>query len=555
MGQDSFKLGDGRVPLLIGVTGHRDLRLEDVPHLENSVQSVFDQLRVDAPNSPFILLSQLAEGADRLVAKVALSAGAVLFAPMPFSIEDYESDFATDSSKGEFRKLAAQAEKVFAVPRIRTERERGYTDANIYVVRHCDVLIALWDGEESENQGGTAQAVHFKLNGVPSSEDLSQRDFDAPETGPVFQIVTPRQSGSEAPLGAFSLNLRFAGDIENGQEKFRRKLEYLETYNRDVRRLKPSGKRFALGCERLKVPESVSGIDNAFQVADALAQDFQRRRQRSLRVSIGCVLIAIISFETFADIVPDPILGTLYPALLIAALVIYLYDRKQDYLRKHLDYRALAEGMRVQYYWNLVEVPHNVGNEYLRQHRSELDWIRSSLRSLGMMASLADSQQIASEMDRFVYVADAWVFGQRRYFAKTVQRVGKWLGRQEKKISIAFVFGLSVAMVICIAQWTISDWARIWRDRLIWLLVVVPAVAAVAGNYADKLASYEQIRRCDCMIGIFDRALRKLREHLAAQDFESARDLIFELGKEALEENAEWVITRRDRELDPPEAG
>jgi tetratricopeptide (TPR) repeat protein len=299
----------------------------------------------------------------------------------------------------------------------------------------------------------------------------------------------------------------------------------------------------------------VKAVDNAFQVADALAQDFLQRRQSSLRVSIGCVLIAIISFETFADIVPNPILGTLYPALLIGALVVYLYDKKQDYLRKHLDYRALAEGLRVQYYWNLVEVPHNVGNEYLRQHRSELDWIRSSLRSLGMMASLADSQPLALEMDRFDYVADTWVVGQRDYFAKTVQRVGKWLGRQERKISIAFVFGLSVAMVICIAQWTITDWARIWRDRLIWLLVVIPAVAAVVGNYADKLASYEQIRRYDCMIGIFDRALRKLREHLAAKDFESARELLVELGKEALEENAEWVITRRDRELDPPEAG
>lgn len=245
-------MGDGRVPLVIGVTGDRDLRIEDAPQLESAVHSVFDQLRIDAPNTPFVLLSQLAEGADQLVAKVALSAGSELIAPIPFLIEDYESDFVTESSKSELRKLASHAVKVFAVPRIRPERRRGYTDANIYVVRHCDVLIALWDGDASENNGGTAQAVHFKLKGVPSSEDPGQKDFDAPETGPVYQIVTPRKGSRKTPQDAYALNVRLAGDRECGQKKFRRKLEYLEAYNRDVQQMKPKGKRYPLGCDRLK---------------------------------------------------------------------------------------------------------------------------------------------------------------------------------------------------------------------------------------------------------------------------------------------------------------
>src|SRR5260370_266892 len=54
-----------KAPLVIGVTGHRDLREEDREHLKNSVRKVFTELRKQYPSTPFVLLSPLAEGADR----------------------------------------------------------------------------------------------------------------------------------------------------------------------------------------------------------------------------------------------------------------------------------------------------------------------------------------------------------------------------------------------------------------------------------------------------------------------------------------------------------
>ena len=36
-----------RLPLVIGVTGHRDLRLSDVPELEQQVASIIEALRRD----------------------------------------------------------------------------------------------------------------------------------------------------------------------------------------------------------------------------------------------------------------------------------------------------------------------------------------------------------------------------------------------------------------------------------------------------------------------------------------------------------------------------
>src|SRR5689334_2600546 len=65
----------GPLPLLIGVTGHRDLREEDLPILETRVGEILADLAARFPHTPVEVLSPLAEGADRLVARAALAQG------------------------------------------------------------------------------------------------------------------------------------------------------------------------------------------------------------------------------------------------------------------------------------------------------------------------------------------------------------------------------------------------------------------------------------------------------------------------------------------------
>src|SRR4051812_39076652 len=101
----------GPLPLVIGVTGHRDLRPEDLDTLRARVDEIFAQLEETCPHTPLILLSSLAEGADRLVARVALEHGARLIAPLPLRRELYEADFP--ETVGEFRTLYERADPGF----------------------------------------------------------------------------------------------------------------------------------------------------------------------------------------------------------------------------------------------------------------------------------------------------------------------------------------------------------------------------------------------------------------------------------------------------------
>ena len=79
-------------PLIIGVTGHRDLCEHHVALLETALAREVARVRERYPHSSLVLLSPLAEGADRAAARVALKAGVRLIAPLPLPLELYEAD-------------------------------------------------------------------------------------------------------------------------------------------------------------------------------------------------------------------------------------------------------------------------------------------------------------------------------------------------------------------------------------------------------------------------------------------------------------------------------
>ncbi len=150
--------------LRIGVTGHRSLRDESA--LATQVQRVLERIRELIPSSSsveltFTIISPLAEGFDRLVVReLVKDPNARLEVPLPMPREEYLKDFETDESKHEFMSLLGRAEVVTELQQPGS-RDEAYERAGRYVVDNSDVLIALWDGEPSRGQGGTAEIVAY----------------------------------------------------------------------------------------------------------------------------------------------------------------------------------------------------------------------------------------------------------------------------------------------------------------------------------------------------------------------------------------------------------
>jgi hypothetical protein len=140
----------------IAITGHR--RLDDTMAVTAAVGSILERL---ARSGPLVLLSPLAEGADRLAAREILRLpGGVLRAILPLPVEDYETDFATPESRTEFRELVDRAASVEVLPPQPT-RTDAYLAVGCHIVDGCDIVLAVWDGEPARGKGGTAEVVAY----------------------------------------------------------------------------------------------------------------------------------------------------------------------------------------------------------------------------------------------------------------------------------------------------------------------------------------------------------------------------------------------------------
>ena len=150
----------------IGVTGHRFLT--EVDKIATGVDKALCQIEYAFGGQAWTVISPLAEGADRLVAQRVLARSkARLVVPLPLPQRDYIADFGSDESRNEFYDLLSQAEQIVTLPPTPTRGE-AYAAAGTYVLDHCDVLIAIWDGQTAQGIGGSGDIVaQARRRGLP----------------------------------------------------------------------------------------------------------------------------------------------------------------------------------------------------------------------------------------------------------------------------------------------------------------------------------------------------------------------------------------------------
>jgi hypothetical protein len=171
------------IVLNVGITGHRAgaLTAPLVRQLRPTVYTVFRELReatlrlrdsepgfCSDTDADLRLHTPLATGADQIAAICARSTGYFVRALLPFEPHEYRQDFAPGVELDGFEQALAAADEIVALPGLRSDLEAAYVEVGQSVVRHADVLVAIWDGEEARGPGGTGDVVDLALeNGVP----------------------------------------------------------------------------------------------------------------------------------------------------------------------------------------------------------------------------------------------------------------------------------------------------------------------------------------------------------------------------------------------------
>jgi hypothetical protein len=647
-----------RLPLVIGVTGHRDLREEDLPEIERKVSSIIIDLRRDflanGGETPIIILSALAEGADRLVARAAIALGGRLIVPLPMPLEEYRRDFAAgsneSSSVSEFDQLLAQAIVAPVVPFTRgnsleavradpQKRAEQYRSVGLFITQHCDVLIALWDGDERDMAvGGTAEVLTFKRQGIPLTITGSARaSLDASEIGPVIHLVTPRKkAGSPAVkviVASWGRDVikRYRGGVLRrtsrairgfvariiGQEfadvrtflsqEERWELERWETFealitltrrfNREAAALAATANGLARTARNLDdlFAKSDTGpsIDptvakqhtleqtplwcGMYAIADTLAQERQAQFKQDWLLLSLCGLFAFVCFALFSHYAAAPkVLPILYSLSFIVIFLLFGRARIGQHQERFLDYRALAEALRVAVYWKLIGIgslhldaeagaidgvsivdAHTLGilaSTYPIKQPNELAWVKISLRKLELLDT-AERRISEQRLDPAGHAIARyyWVRGQYFYFRRQGFRHNRIAETFETDTIVLAALSplLIIPLMLAFTSSPTDGHQSGLRLALIMISGLLPAIAAVVSGYSERLAFKAQARQCDRMRMLFERAWKLLPEQINEQSVSLAQTLYLELGAEAMKENADWVAIYRQRPIQP----
>lgn len=90
------------VPLIVSVTGHRNLVPAEMPAIRKRVREFPNELCEKYPDRGVSVMSSLAEGADQLVAEEATTLRIPLIAALPMPRDIYMADFTTTRPRESF---------------------------------------------------------------------------------------------------------------------------------------------------------------------------------------------------------------------------------------------------------------------------------------------------------------------------------------------------------------------------------------------------------------------------------------------------------------------
>jgi len=546
---DSPVTATGPLPLVIGVVGHRHLEPHDLPLYRGRIGAFLDELRARYPSTPLRVLSALAEGSDRLVAEIALGRGCELLVPLPMGPEEYEKDFP--ASVEQFRGLLASVppDNAFVLPSPHAApgtaahrlRDLQYLEVGVYVSAQSHILLALWDGVRNKAVAGTAEVVRFKLEGQTHSDD---RALDADDCGPVYCIHAPRAgSGDSADVAPAWMYPR-----DSSEEILHTVCSRIDRFNRDALRIPVSAAQAAdasgLLPEIKDRPPADQRLAETFASADTLARGYQRLTHTVLRVVIGLAVALALTFEIYAEIMPERKLPVIYLLIFSTIAVLYLWQQRMDAQGRYLDYRALAEALRVQFYWRLAGLKESAAASYLRKQLDELRWIRDALRGANALPPPRDA--------RADLVQRQWVAGQASYYRARTTTLMARIHRVERMSALCVGAGL-VATSVLVIFWNRLEKLDHERHWLVLIMGFAPVAAALWEAYGERFGMRTQAHQYSRFAQIFGRAEAAIERLETTPDTaargESERALIGELGREALIENGDWVLMLRDRPI------
>jgi hypothetical protein len=517
-------------PITVGVTGHRTLH--DPALLRSSIDAALHRIgeafdRSGAghtADAPFVVVSALADGADRLVVSEVLARkDARLEVVLPLEPEAYGRDFDA-GSQAEFDALLENRD-VTVVPQCSGEpREAAYERAGKYVVNRSDVVIAIWDGKHRHKRGGTAETVKYaRRRGVP----LVWINAKSPADIRTFNLPRPRTHR----------------DLTTVVDQFRdtrirpRRLQHRVTEQRD-RWLADDTWRFP----GLPLRRHADWVIADFARADLLADKYQHFYEWASAVLFSLPVVAILFITITAVFGLSSTWVWVEVGALATLLIIWWWSRHAEYHRSWYTHRFLAEHLRSTYFLALVDERADCPTY---DEATEAGTMIQAVTA-DLIETQPDSCLDSSEVPRLCeYLAEFWLQDQATYHWRTGRRYHRFHVGFRLATWLLFTVALGVAIAHVFERQLFSGFAV--SHWLILGSILIPAVGAALHAMASQHEFHRHAERYERMAGHL-RALH--REMRATADLRSLQTTARRADRAIQHEASDWLGVVRFHDLE-----
>lgn len=545
-----------RAPLLVGVTGHRLIDQSQLPQLRSRIESLFRDLQGQLPDTPIILLSALAEGADQLAAEVAMNLNWPLIAPLPMEPQRYSRTFSDSEAGARMLEMVSAGTHVQILGGTADSDEVCYQKVETYLAQHSHLLVALWDGLPAEGNGGTADVVrsartseiHLRCARV----DLPrQMEIQRTPSVPVFWL--PTQRAGKPVMGNVQKGLIVLPPCSASEEstslqdsKGLKLRDVVRSYWREIDLLNRAIHR------QPTEGATVGAWDQRFDAADEKAIRLQKWTRRLFTMRLGMVVVGFLALELAAG----PLVGMGWVSLLGLVLLVVgtvsLGGLNKRLDRCYLDIRTLAEHLRICRFIP-VEAGQQEGSVNLLRHlrlmEEPRDWLCHTLNSWLLIDRFSGTCPPEPQAQP---VLKHWVMDQAAYFQKASAR--------EKKADILWsrwaigwlVLGLAVSGLLA---GSFLPALRNYPQEIQISLAVIATTSILFAAACRTIPAYRAFgplaNRYSLAFARFRSTEERVKFALQDGDDDEAWRCLAALADLALRENSEWFALHLERPPDP----
>jgi len=311
---------------------------------------------------------------------------------------------------------------------------------------------------------------------------------------------------------------------------------------------------------------------------DKLALKFQKKAFNNIEKMIVLSIITATFFQFYILFGGASLIIALYVISLAVAMVFFLRHKKGKYFSKFIEYRLLAESMRVGFYWSLIGINDSTTSASYGYLKNDAEWARaviSAWESPILNDYGALSEHSGEIMDA---VGSEWIGSQKNYHKKK-KAVNNGKRKRNEMLLLwlkYLLFGASIAafllsaipwgkdVIVVFDESAVHDLILTYPievTRLTMLrigMVILNLVLMSVIIFNNKLLHGGKDSNIDAKYRMFDIAEKRIAIAESTQNFRKDLSdvklhIYYELGVQAINETNDWAFEHIKKDVDAPD--